>query len=63
MGAAETMKHIKPLVNEGEVLYIATDEKGDEFFEPISKHHKIFRWKDFFTKRGKNALTNVHIPR
>eukprot|EP00510_Aplanochytrium_minuta_P003748 CAMPEP_0184007012 /NCGR_PEP_ID=MMETSP0954-20121128/1063_1 /TAXON_ID=627963 /ORGANISM="Aplanochytrium sp, Strain PBS07" /LENGTH=500 /DNA_ID=CAMNT_0026285727 /DNA_START=168 /DNA_END=1670 /DNA_ORIENTATION=- len=63
MGAEETLKHIQPLLNENEVLYIATDEKGDEFFAPIAKEHEIYRWADFFKERGQNALTGVKIPR
>ena len=63
MGADRLLRHIRPLVNAGETLYIATDESDPNFFKAIEKEHKVFKWHDFFTAKGGNVLTGVDIPR
>ena len=63
MSAQETYNNIRPLLIQGEPIYIATDETQNRFFEVFEKNHKIYRWDDFFTPKGNNALVGVKIPR
>jgi len=59
----ESLEHISPLLQEDEVLYVATDETEEGFFDAMSKKHKTYLYKDFFTERGGNVLTGIYIPR
>ena len=63
MSAVQTLANIRPLLKEGEPIYIATDETSPTFFDVIAKEHEIFKWDDFFTAKGGNVLTGVKIPR
>eukprot|EP00546_Thalassionema_frauenfeldii_P018177 CAMPEP_0178906600 /NCGR_PEP_ID=MMETSP0786-20121207/6914_1 /TAXON_ID=186022 /ORGANISM="Thalassionema frauenfeldii, Strain CCMP 1798" /LENGTH=1170 /DNA_ID=CAMNT_0020578323 /DNA_START=144 /DNA_END=3656 /DNA_ORIENTATION=- len=40
-------QNTKDFMKEGEVLYIATDEKNKTFFEPLQQHYRIFFLDDF----------------
>eukprot|EP00483_Globobulimina_turgida_P009435 UN09454 len=64
IAAADSLKHIKPLLKENEVLYIATDEKDDRFFQVMQKEYTVYRWKDFFDKKSVMYLgDDVELPR
>lgn len=47
IAAEASLKHVKPLLKEKEVLYIATDEKDEKFFEAMEREYTVYRWKDF----------------
>lgn len=60
----QTFDNVAPLLEDGETLYIATDETKDSFFDTfLRKHPKVYVWKDFFGPKGGNILTHLHIPR
>lgn len=63
ISAEHTLTNVRQLLFPKEVLYIATDESDPSFFEAIEKHYKVFRWKDFFLKKGNYVLKDVKIPR
>jgi len=63
MSASQTLDNIRPLLQKGEPLYIATDETSAGFFDAIQRDHPVFRWGDFFTEKGGNVLKGVKIPR
>ena len=64
IAAEQSLKHIKPLLKDNEVIYIATDEKDPKFFEAMEKEYRVYRWKDFVEKDGSMYLgDDVDIPR
>eukprot|EP00308_Calcidiscus_leptoporus_P011964 CAMPEP_0119377096 /NCGR_PEP_ID=MMETSP1334-20130426/43193_1 /TAXON_ID=127549 /ORGANISM="Calcidiscus leptoporus, Strain RCC1130" /LENGTH=694 /DNA_ID=CAMNT_0007395887 /DNA_START=232 /DNA_END=2316 /DNA_ORIENTATION=- len=63
IAAQRTLKNVRPLLEEAEPLYIATDETSASFFDAIREHHPVFQWKDFFEARGGFVLRNVSVPR
>jgi len=48
--APDSFGNIRPLIGDDEILYIATDEKKDDFFKVFEENgkRKVYRWKDFF---------------
>jgi len=64
IAAEQSLKHIKPLLKEKEVLYIATDEKDPKFFEMMEKEYIVYKWRDFVEKDGKMYLgDDIEMPR
>ena len=63
VAAKATLDNTAPLFNEGEPLYISTDETSATFFDAMRAHHPVYQWADFFKEHGKFALRGVHIPR
>jgi len=63
--APESYENVKPLIGTKEVLYIATDEKKDDFFKVFEDNgkRKVYRWKDFFGPQAQFEETkNIKIP-
>lgn len=61
--AAEgTLYNTKALLNEGEPLYIATDETQSGFFDTIAKTHPVKRWADFVDDDDLR-IDGLEIPR
>jgi len=48
LSAEEWYSNTKEIWLPEEILYIATDEKEKDFFNPISKYHKIYTLNDFW---------------
>ena len=46
----DSYNNIKPLISSNEVLYIATDEKDEHFFDIFEENgnRKVYKWNDFF---------------
>ncbi|KAH9260573.1 hypothetical protein BASA81_001040 [Batrachochytrium salamandrivorans] len=65
MSADKLYGNIQSLLLPRETFYIATDETDPNFFDSLTLEHghEVFKWDDFFTERGGNVLTNIHIPR
>jgi len=63
ISSEESLEHISPLLKDGEVLYVATDETKEGFFDFMSSKRTTYFYKDFFTERGGNVLTGLDIPR
>lgn len=61
----DTLKHIRPLLNRNETLYLSTDETSAGFFESLEKEYRVFRWNDFLDVggKGKEVLRGIEIPR
>jgi len=47
LGAEAILNNVRKMLNEREILYIATDETDNEFFDAIEREHKVYRWHDF----------------
>eukprot|EP01084_Bolivina_argentea_P218126 370215_1 len=63
--ATESYKNVRPLLMDGEVLYIATDELDANYFKVFEEDgkRKVYRWKDFFGPTAQFEQTkNVVIP-
>ena len=62
---SDSYNNIRPLIEDGEVLYIATDETKPGFFRSFEDRgdRKVYQWKDFF---GPDALfeetRDVRVP-
>ena len=63
LSGPEMYENVKALLKDGEPIYIATDEKQEDYFAAFEAKHVVYRWKDLFTPKGKNALVGVDIPR
>ena len=50
--AEEWYENLKEIWKEGELLFIATDERNKTFFEPIKEHHDV-RFLDDYSEVGK----------
>jgi len=50
--AEEWYENLKEIWNEGELLFIATDERNKTFFDPIKEHHDV-RFLDDYSEVGK----------
>jgi hypothetical protein len=50
--AEEWYENLKEIWNEGELLFIATDERNKTFFDPIKEHHDV-RFLDDYWEVGK----------
>jgi hypothetical protein len=61
--AGDSLHHVQPLLNDHEVLYIATDETDPKFFDAFEESHTLYQWDDFFNEKGGYVLRDVHIPR
>jgi hypothetical protein len=46
--AEEWYENTKELWNEGEILFIATDERNKTFFDPIKEHHEVRFLDDYW---------------
>jgi len=46
--AEEWYENLKEIWNEGEILYIATDERNKTFFDPLKEHHDVRFLDDFW---------------
>ena len=63
--ANDSYNNVKPLIGKNEILYIATDEKKEDFFKVFKDGgiRKVYRWKDFFGDNAKFKETkNIIIP-
>ena len=43
---AQTLSNIKALLQPGERLYVATDEKDRAFFKALAAEHELVMWHD-----------------
>ena len=56
ISAEEWYENLKEIWNEGELLFIATDERNKTFFDPIKKHHDLRFLDDYFEVGNLSAL-------
>lgn len=54
--AQDWYDNTKDLFRESEIIYIATDEKSRDFFEPLAKHYTLRFLSDFSDVAGLNEL-------
>ena len=54
--AQDLYVNTRELFSDNELIYIATDEKSKEFFEPLAKHYNLRFLSDFTESAGLNEL-------
>jgi hypothetical protein len=52
------LENIKPLLDSGLSIYIATDETEDAFFKQFSRLHRVYRWTDLVSR----ATGSIDVP-
>ncbi|KAL1520402.1 hypothetical protein AB1Y20_021988 [Prymnesium parvum] len=64
VAANQTLSNVAPLLREGEVLYLATDESDPTFFDVWRRRHpQIYRWADLFGEATGGLLRGVAVDR
>ena len=54
--AEEWYQNTKEIWKEGEILFIATDERNKTFFDPIKEHHQVRFLDDYWTMANLGSL-------
>ena len=57
-----TIDNIRQLLNDNELLYIATDETGSSFFEGFERIWPIRRWRDVCGDHSSAVLDPAEVP-
>lgn len=61
-GPQDSLENIRALLEDGEPLYIATDETGESFFEMFRRDRPVYRWNDFLSSRCGEVLSRESLP-
>ena len=61
VSAQELLKQIQDIFQDGDVLFIATDERKKSFFQPLAKHYTLYFLDDFVgSALGPEINTNYY---
>lgn len=61
-GSQDSLDNIRALLEDGEPLYIATDETEESFFEVFGWDHPVYRWRDLMSPHCGEILSRESLP-